>query len=352
VTLYRPLFMQAAEGDSTIEYDGRLMRLMLTGTWSSEGPVNDSFQVSQRSAGANMSVDVSGGTAVVTGNDVSLQGTYMCVSDAVENVVVPAAPASGTRTHRIMLYVKDKLYDGTLAADTYEFVVELQEDTGSGTPALPPSAISLALVQVAAGQISVTDANITDTRISALTAPSWLRQVASASDRPAIPLDGERIWRTDLDCIEVSDGSGWFEIPRRDGGGTEFSTYTPALTATSSNPTLGSGSTAQGRYYRYGRMVHVEVVIRFGTSGVAVGSGFYEVSLPVLARLQTVGRRTGSAYLYDSSNDYQDGGCFIDVNVQNRVRLSMNGTVVTPTTPMTFGASDELGFSIDYEAAS
>ncbi|MFD0902325.1 hypothetical protein [Actinomadura sediminis] len=352
MTLYRPLFMQAAMGDTEFEYDGRALRLMLTGLWSSEGPVNNSFIVSQRGAGANMSVDVSGGTAVVTGNDVSLQGTYMCVSDATVNVTVPAAPASGSRTHRIMLYVKDKLYDGTLAADTYEFAVELQEDTGSGTPTLPPSAISLALVTVAAGQISVTDADITDTRISGLTAPSWLRQSTGADDRPAIPLSGERVYRTDLGCMEITDGSSWFEIPRRDGGGSEWSTYTPTLTATSSNPTLGTGSTAQGRYIRYGRMVTCTAWIRFGTSGVSVGSGFYEISLPVLARTQTVGRRTGSGYLYDSSNDYQDGGCFIDVNVQDRVRLSMNGTVVTPTSPMAFGASDELGFTITYEAAS
>ena len=83
-----------------------------------------------------------------------------------------------------------------------------------------------------------------------------------------------------------------------------------------------------------------------------VGSGFYEITLPVLARMQTIGRRTGSGYLYDSANDYRDGGCFIDVNVQNRVRLSMNGTVVTSSAPMQFGPNDELGFSIEYEAAS
>lgn len=234
MTLHRPLFMQAAVGDTAIEYDGQLMRLMLTGTWSSEGPVNNSFPVAQRSAGANMSVDVAGGTAIVTGNDVSLQGTYMCVSDANTNVTVPAAPATGTRTHRIMLYVKDALHDGTLPADTYEFSIELQEDTGSGTPALPPSAISLALVEVSAGQISVTDANITDTRISAMTAPSWLRQVASTADRPAIPLDGEQIWRTDLGDMETYDGTTW----RRSGLNPPY-----AILRASANQNISSIST-------------------------------------------------------------------------------------------------------------
>ncbi|GGV34269.1 hypothetical protein GCM10010182_67700 [Actinomadura cremea] len=353
MTLYTPLFMQAAEGDDTIEYDGRAMRLLLTGIWSSEGPVNNSFGVSQRSAGANMSVDVAGGTAIVTGNDVSLQGTYMCISDAIENVTVPAAPVSGSRTHRIMLYVKDKLYDGTLDANTYEFAVELQEDTGSGTPDLPPSAISLALVTVAAGQISVTDANITDTRISGLTAPGWLRQVASAATRPAIPLNGERIWRTDTANIEVYDGSTWREVAHRGGGGSAWTTYTPALTATSSNPTLGTGSTAQGRYIRYGRTVHVEVIIKFGTSGMSAGSGFYEISLPVTARTQTIGRRTGSAYVYDNSaNDYEDAGAFINAGDTTKVRLAVSGSVVFNRVPWTWAASDELGFTITYEAAS
>lgn len=356
--LYRPLYMQPAEGDDTFEYSGLDMRLGLTGAWASEGVTSAAnFKVTQRAAGANMSVDVAGGIAIVTGNDVNLQGTYLCSSDAVENVTVPAAPVSGTRTHRIILWVKDKLYDGTLAANTYEFTVELQEDTGSGAPAMPDSAISLATVTVAASQTSVTDADITDTRISALTTSSWLRQIDSSSERPAIPLEGEQIYRTDLSCVEISDGTSWYEVPHRDSGGvtsgSPWTDYAPALTGLTSNPNMGSGATAQGHYYWLGALVVVEVILKFGTSGVSAGSGFYEVSLPVSARTQTVGRRTGSAYVYDNSaQDFYDGICFINNNETLKVRISINSAVVQNDTPITFAASDEIGFTIVYEAAS
>lgn len=56
--------------------------------------------------------------------------------------------------------------------------------------------------------------------------------------------------------------------------------FTPALTATTSNPTLGSGSTQFGRWFKEGTHATVAILIRFGNSGVAVGSGIYEISLP------------------------------------------------------------------------
>jgi hypothetical protein len=210
LTLFTPLYMQAAEGDTPVVYNGLDLRLGLTGLWASEGVTSAAaFKVTQRAAGANLSVDVAGGIAVVTGNDVNIQGAYMCASDAVENLTIPAPPVSGSRTHRVILWVKDKLYDGTLPANTYEFVLEVQEDTGSGAPDLPDSAIPLALVTVDAGQVSVLDGDIVDSRISAMTTNSWARQVGADTDRPAIPLPGEKIWRTDLDLYEVWDGSAW-----------------------------------------------------------------------------------------------------------------------------------------------
>ena len=51
-----------------------------------------------------------------------------------------------------------------------------------------------------------------------------------------------------------------------------WDTYTPALTASTSNPTLGSGSTVTGRYIKLGRrtMHHHRIVIHvrhFGSCG-------------------------------------------------------------------------------------
>src|SRR5688572_17632849 len=58
--------------------------------------------------------------------------------------------------------------------------------------------------------------------------------------------------------------------------------YTPALTASTTNPTLGTGSGQQGRYYRdpITGLVWGQARIAFGTSGTNAGSGTYRISLP------------------------------------------------------------------------
>lgn len=158
MTLKRPLFMQAAIGDTALEYSAAETRDLFHAMVGSEG-VLSGMQVTQRAAGANMSVDVAAGVCFITGDDVTDQGKYLCRSTAVENLTVPAAPGSGTRTHRVIARVKDKLHNGSWT--TYEWTPELLADTGSGTPATPASAISLATVAVSAGQTSVLDSNIT-----------------------------------------------------------------------------------------------------------------------------------------------------------------------------------------------
>lgn len=168
MALLTPVFTQPAGGDTAPSYSALDHRLQLISPlWAQEGVVSPHFgllKVSQRAAGANFSVDISSGWAVIIGDDVSLQGTYVCFSSAVENRTIAAPPGSGTRVHRVVARVNDRLHNGALAAGTYTFTIEVLTDTGSGTPAVPNSAISLATVSVSAGQGSVTDAHITDTR--------------------------------------------------------------------------------------------------------------------------------------------------------------------------------------------
>jgi hypothetical protein len=60
-------------------------------------------------------------------------------------------------------------------------------------------------------------------------------------------------------------------------------TYTPALTASTTNPSLGTGSTLIGQYYTVFDQVYTWGEFRFGTSA-SVGSGIYEISLPFRAK--------------------------------------------------------------------
>lgn len=159
MTLKRPWIMQASGGDAALEYSGLDIRSVVDAIYAVEGVVGTgALLVAQRAAGANFSVDVAAGFAVVTGDDTSTQGKYLCQSTAVENVVIPSPPVSGSRIHRVIARVKDKTHNGTWS--TYEWTLECLEDTGSGTPALPASAISLALVTVASTDTSVLDAKI------------------------------------------------------------------------------------------------------------------------------------------------------------------------------------------------
>lgn len=64
-----------------------------------------------------------------------------------------------------------------------------------------------------------------------------------------------------------------------------WTNYTPVLQATTTDPTLGSGSLQSGRYIRdpLTGLVTVQARISFGTSSVNAGSGDYRISLPTAA---------------------------------------------------------------------
>lgn len=167
MTLHKPLLMQPGSGDSDITYSGAELRAMFAAQFPFEGIIGTgntpgSFKVSQRAAGANLSCDVAAGYALVNGDDVAGQNTYLCWSDATANLGLPAAPASGSRTHRVGLRVKDKLASGSWS--TYEFVPDYVADTGSGLPSEPASFLTLATATISSGASSYVDADFTDYR--------------------------------------------------------------------------------------------------------------------------------------------------------------------------------------------
>lgn len=65
-------------------------------------------------------------------------------------------------------------------------------------------------------------------------------------------------------------------------------TYTPALSASTTPPTLGDGSSQSGAWQRNGHLITGWASIQFGTSGVSAGSGAYIVSLPFDADVSTM----------------------------------------------------------------
>jgi hypothetical protein len=56
-----------------------------------------------------------------------------------------------------------------------------------------------------------------------------------------------------------------------------YGSWTPTLTASSVNPTLGVASSADGIYHRNGKLITVTFKIVFGSSGTAAGTGNYGI---------------------------------------------------------------------------
>lgn len=132
--------------------------------------------------------------------------------------------------------------------------------------------------------------------------------------------------------------------------------YTPTLTGSSSNPTLGSGNTIQGRYIQIGKLVECKVQITFGTSGVAAGSGAYYVSLPVNFGASAYSNvRVGTVLLFDSSGSaVRLGGCERDGS-NHRLQMYADGlgsaaALVSDASPWTWAANDQIHLTFCYES--
>lgn len=346
MTLQRPLYMQAASGDSAFSYTASQDRMLVNAIFQGQGVIAG-LLVTQRGAGANMSVDISAGHCVIIGSDAVSQYAYMCLSDAVENRTIPAAPGAGTRTHRVVARIKDKLHNAAWPANTYEWTLEVLEDTGTGLPALPASAITLASVSVSAGQVTVLNSHITEFRTRALFYPgSWAHVAASSSERPASPRIPEQVWRTDLKSMEMWDGVAWKETLRT---GT-WATFIPTWTAATVNPTLGNG-VLQGRWIRQGSMVTVQVYLRAGST-TTFGTGFWRFALPSAVTARTIAgtnmaHSVGSAILRDNSGaNHQEAACLIDTTGSLAV---IKDDTLRSTFPWTWATSDELLAMITYE---
>jgi hypothetical protein len=140
-------------------------------------------------------------------------------------------------------------------------------------------------------------------------------------------------------------------------GITPWTTYTPVLYGSTTNPNIGNGSIT-GRYVNLGATIVGEIRIVAGTVGFNRGSGTYSVSLPaagIIENYQPVGqvvmRDEGPGITYF-------GTAIFNNNVNNRIELYMHsqsatfdeGVAVTESTPFLFSANDKILIQITYES--
>lgn len=141
------------------------------------------------------------------------------------------------------------------------------------------------------------------------------------------------------------------------GSDEEWTTYTPALTAATTSPTLGSGSSAVGRYFKQGRKVTFWARITFGTSGVAAGSGAYRFGLPVNADTTYLERRGMHFEAQDSSASAYLTHGFASIGASSYAHLfygaafpSGSLSQVSNSVPWTWAASDRIDLWGTYES--
>lgn len=85
-------------------------------------------------------------------------------------------------------------------------------------------------------------------------------------------------------------------------GGSGWTSWTPSVVATGGGLNLGSTPTLMGAYTRIGKTVHWRVMIQSGGSGVAAGTGVYEVTFPVAVVPGSAFQIVAAGWMYGASS--------------------------------------------------
>jgi hypothetical protein len=136
-------------------------------------------------------------------------------------------------------------------------------------------------------------------------------------------------------------------------------TYTPALTATTTNPNLGADGTAAGLWARIGpNVIQGEARFLFSGAGVSAGSGAFEISLPAPADLSLHATSTtpsgasivGSGYITDADTAANASSTMPYLIAASRVRISRQGSLsgVAATLPFTWATGDRISIQFSY----
>lgn len=153
------------------------LRQMFGGLIAVEGVhVSGDLAVTQRAAGANMSVDVAAGSAFITDDHATGGGFYAYTLAAATNYAVGTADPTNPRIDRVVVRVRDAAL-GDAANDQGPVVLAGTPTAAAnltnlnGAASVPGSSLLLANVLVPAASSSVTTANI-DTTVRTLVAPA------------------------------------------------------------------------------------------------------------------------------------------------------------------------------------
>jgi hypothetical protein len=166
-TMEKPIWQDNAGTGVPASYTAAADRTFIAAAFPYSGVigVND-LKCSQRALGADSSVDVSIGRAIIYATGSTDKAYFTNVSGTIANVALPAAPVSNSQLHRVWLQINDSTVSG--AVDSAAFIVTSGTVSASpSTPAAPSGGPSLLLAQVSrsVGVATVLNAVITDLRV-------------------------------------------------------------------------------------------------------------------------------------------------------------------------------------------
>lgn len=268
---------------------------------SGVSPATGAFAVNAQGT-PDMTVAVTGGVAYVTATPAG--GTSQMIRvfmDAAENVTIASNSSGSTKYDWIYISLNaTNLANPAVTKDNVATLVRSRSTSSSSDDGTPPTYGKLiAIVTVANGASSITNGNITDSRV------------------------GATIGETDT-----------------------WQTWSPTF----ANITVGNGSLI-ARYIRVGKIVYYAMTFQLGsTSSVGTGPTF---TLPVTANPHGLDMMFG--WVTDAGvNDYVAPVC-LDSSTVARWRVFTIGSAgvitssVTATSPFTFGTGDILGAKGWYE---
>lgn len=307
---------------------------MAAATDRAEGTIYG-LAVSQRGAGANMSVDVAVGSAVVFGDENEQQGTYGVTNDAAKNVVIAAADPTNPRRDLIVCRVRDAFYSG--ATNAWDLFVVQGTPAGSpADPSVPNNCLTLARVAVAAAAASITNANITDLRPSiplgiipgnSARRPGVL--YGAFSQEPAfkpVPAAGQMFYEQDTNLLYVYNGSAWVCITP-----VTANTATAETRASTSYGNLSGGATGPAVSLQTGTKALVTLQANLNDSGgtSAVFMGFIVSGASTVAGNDNLSlANAGAAGLQvQAAAVYQISGLTAGVNTFTAVYRAAGGTI-------------------------
>jgi hypothetical protein len=212
VALETPIWLQG--GTYSARQDRSLLDVIFT-----EGvidPGGSALLVAERATGANDTVDVAAGAAIITGDDEADQGKYYVRNTAVVNVAFTPAPGVDQRIDLLVLRVNDPTAGGEAGDNATFVVIEGTVAETAVSPAVPDTAIPLAEVLRLSTDTTIINARITDRRVASTTQNYTVNsqfEILTTTERDALtPFAGQVIFNSTDDVVQYYDGSGWVNV--------------------------------------------------------------------------------------------------------------------------------------------